>query len=252
MGQHFPSLSEVSDAYDQRFAQGTLRESESFYRWVLRRLDPSRHKALLDVSCGEGHLLHWASRLYDTDGCGVDLSRVALLISHEQLDEAGLARCDGIALPFADCSFDYVTNLGSLEHYADIPLGIREMARVLRPGGRAAILLPNSYYLADIVWQVMRTGYGPSHQQPMEQFATAGEWRDLLEEGGLEPKQTHPYNFRFPFRAADWQWYRGRPRRFLNLLISPFVPFHLSYCFLFICQRATTASVVESVECTSS
>ena len=240
MKQPFPSLTEVSRAYDQRFAQGDLRESESFYRWVLRHLRPDERTALLDVSCGEGHLLRWASRSYGIDGWGIDLSTVALRISRQHLGARRLVRCDGIALPFSDGSFDYVTNLGSLEHYADIPLGIQEMVRVLRPRGRAAILVPNSYYAADIVWKVMRSGYGPSHQQPLEKFATAGEWRDLLEEGGLTPLRTHKYNFRFPLRAADWHWYRQRPRRFLNLLIAPFVPLNLSYCFLFICQKRVT------------
>lgn len=239
MEQQLPSLSEVANSYDERFSEGNLSESESFYRWVLRCLAPRGQTGLLDVSCGAGQLLYWAARLYGVHGWGVDLSTVALHIAREQPSATRLIRCDGIALPFHDDRFDYVTNLGSLEHYADIPLGIREMARVLRPGGKAAILLPNSYYLADILWQVVRTGYGPSHQQPLERFATAGEWSDLLEQGGLRPERTHAYNFRFPWRAADWLWYRSRPQRFLKLLMAPFVPFHLSYCFLFICQKAT-------------
>jgi SAM-dependent methyltransferase len=206
---------------------------------------------LLDVSCGEGHLLRWASGLYGVDGWGIDISTVALRISRQHQGVSRLVRCDGINLPFSDGQFDYVTNLGSLEHYADIPLGVQEMERVLRPGGKAAILVPNSYYMADIVWQVMRTGYGPSHQQPLEMFATAGEWGDLLNEGGLVPQNAHKYNFRFPLRAADWRWYRRRPRRFLNVLLAPFVPFHLSYCFLFICQKVARVSELGKVGCGS-
>ncbi|MEA3377653.1 MAG: methyltransferase domain-containing protein, partial [Chloroflexota bacterium] len=141
-----------------------------------------------------------------------------------------------------DNAFHYVTNLGSLEHYPDIPRGVREMVRVLKPDGRAAILLPNSYYLADILWQVWRTGYGPSHQQPLERFATVGEWSDILSEGGIDILRIHAYNFLFPVRRKDWQWYRRRPRRFLNLLIAPFVPFNLSYCHLFIGQKPATVA----------
>ncbi len=237
MKQQFPSLSEISDSYDQRFGHEGLRESESFYRWVLHHLAPRKGTALLDVSCGEGHLLKWASRLYDVDGWGIDLSTVALQISQQQASRARLARCDGMALPFASHSFDYVANLGSLEHYADIPQGVREMVRVMKPDGMAAIQLPNSYYLGDVIWDVMRTGYGPTHQQPLEKFATAGEWKEILEEGGLRSQRVLAYNYRFPLRAADWQWYRVRPQRFLRLLIAPFVPFNLSYCFLFICHK---------------
>jgi hypothetical protein len=108
------------------------------------------------------------------------------------------------------------------------------MARVVRPGGKLAILLPNSYYLADVIWWVWRTGYGPSHQQVLEKFATVGEWKDLLTAGGIVVERIYPYNFSFPTVAADWHWYRKRPRRLLNLLIAPLVPTNLAYCFLFI------------------
>ena len=112
------------------------------------------------------------------------------------------------------------------------------MRRVLRPEGRAALVLPNSYYLADIFWHVWRTGYSVSHHQPLERFATFGEWSDLIRGGGLEVVKAYKYNFRFPRSAEDWRWYRQHPKKMLYLLIAPFTPFNLSYHFLFICKRA--------------
>jgi hypothetical protein len=137
--------------------------------------------------------------------------------------------------------------LGSLEHYTNILQGAQEMARIAKPNGKVAVLLPNSYYLADILWWVWRTGYGPSHQQPLERFSTVGEWKDLLAEGGIETLRVHAYNFRFPLSAADWRWYQKRPRKILNLMIAPLVPFNLAYCFLFIGRKnaelATSLSI---------
>jgi SAM-dependent methyltransferase len=237
MRDAIPSVEAISRSYDERFAEGGLRESESFYRWVLKRLNPTHGKNILDISCGEGHLLRWASRLHDLETYGIDLSTVALNLCRENVGAVDLNRCDGSLLPFPDHSFDYITNLGSLEHYAHIARGVREMARVLRPEGKAAVLLPNSYYVADIVWRVWRTGYGPSHQQPLERFATVGEWHDILSEGGIDIQRTYAYNFLFPVRQDDWAWYGQRPRRFLNLMIAPLVPFNLSYCHLFIGKR---------------
>nr|WP_272493913.1 demethylmenaquinone methyltransferase [Corynebacterium pygosceleis] len=46
---------------------------------------------------------------------------------------------DGLALPFADGSFDAVTISFGLRNFADIRAGLREMARVTRPGGRLTI-----------------------------------------------------------------------------------------------------------------
>ena len=232
-----PSLRNVAQAYDQRFSAGGFRESESFYRWVVRRLALHRRSRLLDMSCGEGHLLARASDVEGTELFGIDISTVALQISTAHVPCAFLSRCDGVALPFPASSFDYVTNLGSLEHYSDVAAGVAEIRRVLRPGGRAAILLPNSYYLGDIIWWVWRTGYGPSHKQVLERFATSGEWRDLLESGGLEVLHIHPYNIRSPWTRADWQWYSARPTRLLSLLFSPMARGNLAYGFLFIARK---------------
>ncbi len=232
-----PDIWQISAEYDQRFSKGDFRETDSFYQWVLKRLSPLPGHSILDVSCGEGHLLKWAVQLFGMDGWGIDLSPVALKISRQHLPQAKLVRCNGIHLPFPDNTFHYITNLGSLEHYTDIPQGVREMARVLKPGGKVAISLPNSYYLVDIIWLVWRTGYGPSHQQTLERFSTVGEWKEILNEGGIEVMQIYSYNFSFPKSKSDWEWYRTRPSRLLKLLFSPFVPFNLSYSFLFIGKK---------------
>ncbi len=237
MSNRILTIAEIAGRYDQMFARGELQETESFYRWVLKRLAPSPGATLLDISCGEGHLLRLAHCLYNLDVWGIDISTFALRKSRQNVPSAKLVRCDGISLPFPDNAFQYVTNLGSLEHYVNIMQGIREVARVLRPEGWAAILLPNSYYIVDIIWKVGRTGYSPSHQQPLEHFATVGEWKDMLTEGGISVMHIYAYNFLFPKWRRDFQWFWKRPRRCLYLLVKPLIPFNLSYCFLFVGRK---------------
>jgi SAM-dependent methyltransferase len=229
-----PTLSDISSAYNNLFTEGNLRESDGFYRWILKCLAPSPPCNFLDVSCGEGHLLKWASNLRGINIWGVDISSIALEITHKNVPGAKLSCCDGAALPFPSNTFDYITNLGSLEHYINLHWGVRELSRVLKPNGRIGVFVPNSYYVADIIWHVWRTGYGPSHRQVMERFSTIGEWKDILTNGGIRVLRTYAYNYRFPASLSDWQWYWKRPTRFLHLLIAPLVPFNLSYSFLFI------------------
>jgi SAM-dependent methyltransferase len=156
-----------------------------------------------------------------------------------RMSQGGIALTgNGEALPFADNSFDFVTNLGSLEHFVDPGLGLREMKRVLRSGGLIGLLVPNSYYLLDIVWHVWRRGYPVSHSQTIERFATAGQWSDLLKENGLQICETHKYNLCFPKTIYDLRWYLRSPLKLAFPLAAPMTPFNLSYSFFFICSKS--------------
>jgi ubiquinone/menaquinone biosynthesis C-methylase UbiE len=231
------SRDELVASYDALFGSAaSLRDTDAFYRWALGHLSPKPGCRLLDVACGEGHLMKLA-HLSGIEAIGIDFSSGAALRAQGSVASSVVAVADGEALPFLDESFDYVTNLGSLEHFLRPLRGVQEIRRVLRPEGRAAFLLPNSYYLADIIWQVWRTGYSASHRQLVERFATFREWADFLEQGGLQVKRAHKYNFCFPKSREDWHWYTTRPQRLLNLLLAPFVPFNLSYSFLYICAK---------------
>lgn len=232
------STQEISAAYDHTFASvGYLRDTDTFYQWVLNKSGAVASQSLLDIACGEGHLVRFA-RQRGLQAFGIDLSTQALRMAHQINAAPFFALADGQILPFADHTFDVVTNTGSLEHFADMSVGIREMVRLLRPTGKAVVLLPNSYYLPDIIWHVWRTGYPVSHKQVIERFASFRQWWDLLEADGLLVTKGYAYNFLFPRTKADWAWYRRHPRKYLDLFLKPIFPFNLSYHFLYVCSPA--------------
>lgn len=228
---------QIAASYDATYAGDGLHDSDSAYAWALSVLDAAPGARLLDVACGEGALLRHALGR-GLDACGVDFSATALQRARLAAPTAPLALANGEQLPFADQEFDVVTCLGSLEHYLDPWRGASEIARVLRPGGRAAILLPNAYYLADIIWHVWRRGRGPDHRQVIQRFAAAREWADYLAMMGLRVLRTQRCNPRFPRNRADWRWYRSNPRRLLYLAAAPLTPFNLSASFLYVCAPA--------------
>lgn len=231
-------IHQVVDDYDTFYAEeGELRESDAFYKWVLKKLSPRAESQLLDVACGEGHLLRFAA-IQDISCYGVDFSSRALETVQKNVGQSAVLQANGELLPFSRASFEFVTNLGSLEHFVNPDQGLQEMRRVLKPDGLAALILPNSYYLLDIIWHVWRRGYPVSHRQLIERFATYGEWRDLIEANGLTVVKTYKYNLCWPRSAQDWKWYQKRPKQLLSALFGPFTPFNLSYSFLFICKRA--------------
>jgi demethylmenaquinone methyltransferase / 2-methoxy-6-polyprenyl-1,4-benzoquinol methylase len=99
---------------------------------------------ILDVGCGTADLSLAFSRLGPVIGCDfchpmlqIGAHKIAL---HNRLPAISLLEADALALPFADASFDIVVSAFVLRNLADIDRGLREMRRVLRPGGLLGIL----------------------------------------------------------------------------------------------------------------
>lgn len=119
---------------------------------------------VLDVGCAWGYLLKKASRQASL-ALGIDLDEDSLRAAR---DGSGgprrrdrpcieLAVADGQRLPFADASFDRIICTETLEHVADPQQALRELSRVLRPGGRLAISVPH-FFSETILCRLMK-GY---------------------------------------------------------------------------------------------
>lgn len=102
---------------------------------------------VLDVGTGPGRVpLLLAQRCPSILVEGIDLSEQMIDQANSLAAEAGISRervryqvADVAALPYPDSSFNLVVSSLSLHHWADAPTGMKEIRRVLRPGGRAWI-----------------------------------------------------------------------------------------------------------------
>ena len=113
---------------------------------VLRTLvgtDPMA--VVLEVGCGSGNLLFEGPRLPARTVVGVDASLAALrfCISRRRDSHVHFSRAAGERLPFRDHSVDLVILVEVIEHLPEPALTLREVARVLRPGGRLVMTTPN-------------------------------------------------------------------------------------------------------------
>jgi SAM-dependent methyltransferase len=115
-------------------------------RWaLLRGIRPAlgRNALVVDVGCSSGYLLadlraeHAAATIV-----GVDLVAEGLRRAHAEVPDAPLLLADCLALPFDDASVAAIASANVLEHIADDEGALREMARILRPGGLAAVVVP--------------------------------------------------------------------------------------------------------------
>jgi demethylmenaquinone methyltransferase / 2-methoxy-6-polyprenyl-1,4-benzoquinol methylase len=93
---------------------------------------------VLDVATGTGMVARALERKYACRVIGLDQS--ADMLAAGSMDSRPLVRAQGERLPFADESFDHVTFTYLLRYVDDPAATLRELARVLRPGGRLATL----------------------------------------------------------------------------------------------------------------
>ena len=95
---------------------------------------------VLDGCCGTGDLALAARRAGAVHVVGLDFSEAMLERARRKSDDVEWVRGDLLALPFADGSFDAATVGFGVRNVADLEGGLRELRRVLRPGGRLGIL----------------------------------------------------------------------------------------------------------------
>jgi demethylmenaquinone methyltransferase/2-methoxy-6-polyprenyl-1,4-benzoquinol methylase len=113
-----------------------------YWRWRLVRAVAAQQPArVLDLATGSGDVLLALEKYhaYTERAVGADFC-LPMLQQARAKKARNLLVGDGIQLPFPDASFDAVTISWGLRNFVDRLAGLREMRRVLRPGGRAYVL----------------------------------------------------------------------------------------------------------------
>ncbi|HEX6153049.1 MAG TPA: bifunctional demethylmenaquinone methyltransferase/2-methoxy-6-polyprenyl-1,4-benzoquinol methylase UbiE [Solirubrobacterales bacterium] len=146
-GQVNRMFDRVAGRYD---ALNSLMTAGLHHRWRERaahqtELGPG--DSALDVCCGTGDMALELARLVTPGGhvVGCDFSEPMLDLAREKAAERGAGGvrfewADALELPYDGERFDAVTVGFGVRNLADLDRGLREMARVLKPGGRAVIL----------------------------------------------------------------------------------------------------------------
>jgi SAM-dependent methyltransferase len=226
--------------YDDIYQEDGIDHFDSFYWWLLSLMKPQPGTRLLDISCGQGKLVRFA-RAKKIHAFGADFSEPALRIAQQRSRRSDYVVADAQALAIAPDQFDYVANIGSIEHYQDPAQGIREIARVLKPTGTACILLPNTYSLLGNVKHAAQTGDVYQGFQPIERYHTLNGWKRLLEENGLVPFEVIKFEMVRPRTVRDLAWYLARPPKVAHYLLMHVIPLALANCFVYLCRPRKTA-----------
>jgi ubiquinone/menaquinone biosynthesis C-methylase UbiE len=155
---------------------------------AVRLLQPTHEDNMLDVACGGGHLaLHFAPMVRQV--VASDLTMQMLKKAQEHVAEESRAdnvifrEADAEDLPFPAGSFTLLTCRIASHHFADVPRALKEFHRVLRRGGRMAIidtLMPADPEVAEF-FQTMETMRNPTHIRAFTEL----EWQQMISDAEL-------------------------------------------------------------------
>jgi SAM-dependent methyltransferase len=159
---------------------------------------------VLYLGCGGGHVAYAAARLA-REVVAYDLSAQMLEVVARTAAERGLVNLttqQGPAerLPFADASFDCVLSRYSAHHWRDFDAGLREAARVTRPGGRVGFVdaVSPGRPVLDTFLQAIEVMRDTSHVRDR----TRAEWEDAAARAGLLGGSVTQY--RVPLDFTTW------------------------------------------------
>jgi len=138
------------------------------------QFEQGRGKRVLEVGIGAGtDFVNWVRA--GAIATGIDLTERAVDLTRERLALEGLTAdlqvADAEALPFPDASFDLVYSYGVLHHTPDTPQAVREIHRVLKPGGKALVMLHHLHsWVGLMLWGIHCLGRGAPWKGPREAF----------------------------------------------------------------------------------
>lgn len=182
MQQHTYSIMYEVEETHWWFA-GRRRIIAGFVEEICREVKGGRPR-ILDVGCGTGANLELLAHYGEAEG--VDISPDALAFCRARgLENVRLGSAE--TLPYADNSFDLVTALDVVEHLDDDLVGLKEMRRVLKRGGRALLFVPAFMFLWGVQDEV-------SHHR---RRYTLRDLRRAVREAGFEVERATYANISF-------------------------------------------------------
>lgn len=166
--------------HEDKFNELPLREL--FARRALNLLDKKQSGHLLEVGCSSGIFVNEASRR-GFIASGIDVSRSAVAEAQQKFPQCEFTAGLLADQHYADRSFDVIAYIHCLEHIPDPLTELREVKRVLKPGGYILIEVPRFFSL----WRILLGSrwYGLVPSQHVWQFGRRG-LEQLLRIGGFQ------------------------------------------------------------------
>lgn len=142
--QMFDNIAPTYDTLNHRLSWDIDR---GWRKKAIRQLAPHRPQTILDVATGTGDFAILSAQMLKPQTLiGADISEGMMEIGRQKVKQLGLdgtisfVKEDCLQLSYEDNTFDAVTAAFGIRNFADLDKGLREMCRVLKPGGHLCIV----------------------------------------------------------------------------------------------------------------
>lgn len=207
----------ISDNYDKMNSVISFQQHIKWRKDAMKRMDVKQGSHALDVCCGTAD---WTIALAEAVGpsgnvTGLDFSQNMLNVGIEKVKKLGLSHVNlihgnAMELPFPDNSFDFVTIGFGLRNVPDYLQVLKEMYRVLKPGGMAVCLETSQptlfgyrqlyYFYFRFVMPIFGKMFAKSYkeyswlQESAREFPGMKELARLFERAGFTDVKYKPYS----------------------------------------------------------
>ena len=195
------SIQQQFGAVAANYTTSTVHASGADLQGLIAAAGLTGRERVLDVGCGAGHVTIGlaAQALHLT---AVDLTQAMLDQTQAQVEKRGLQnvtiqKADVAALPFGDASFDVAVSRYAAHHFADPLQALREIQRVLVPGGRWLLVdvVSPPEPMADTSLNTVELLRDPSHVRDH----SVAQWLEMCGAAGIPARHVQTWSVRLEF-----------------------------------------------------